>query len=56
MFADYRVPQALAYLNVFEYSNEFLEILKKDQLLLNGSKEEVILRGCSIYACDVNYF
>lgn len=52
MFADYRVPQALAFLNVFEYSPKLLQTLKNE--LKFGSIEEIVLRGCSIYACDVS--
>ncbi|ETN80104.1 hypothetical protein NECAME_09424 [Necator americanus] len=52
MFADYRVPQALAFLGVLEYSNELLEILKSNHCLENGSPEEVELRGASIWGCQ----
>lgn len=56
MFADYRVPQVLAFLNVFEYSPGLLKSLKSEKILINGSFEEMVLRGCSIYACDVGVF
>ncbi|EYB81042.1 hypothetical protein Y032_0394g635 [Ancylostoma ceylanicum] len=52
MFADYRVPQALAYLGVLEYSKELLDVLKPGHRLENGSPEEVELRGASIWACQ----
>ncbi|KHJ85411.1 hypothetical protein OESDEN_14864 [Oesophagostomum dentatum] len=52
MFADYRVPQALAYLGVLEYSKELLDVLRANQRLENGSAEEVELRGASIWACE----
>ncbi|RCN52426.1 hypothetical protein ANCCAN_01469 [Ancylostoma caninum] len=52
MFADYRVPQALAYLGVLEYSKELLDALKPNHRLENGSLEEVELRGASIWACE----
>uniref|UniRef100_A0A0N4VUB4 Queuosine 5'-phosphate N-glycosylase/hydrolase n=1 Tax=Haemonchus placei TaxID=6290 RepID=A0A0N4VUB4_HAEPC len=53
MFADYRVPQALAYLGALEYSPELVKLLKSGQLLPNGSAEEVELRGASIWVCEV---
>ncbi|CAK5117665.1 unnamed protein product [Meloidogyne enterolobii] len=52
MFADYRVPQALAYLNVLEYGNGLLEHLKNSKLLKCGGEEEVQIRGFSIEACE----
>uniref|UniRef100_A0A915DHA5 Queuosine 5'-phosphate N-glycosylase/hydrolase n=1 Tax=Ditylenchus dipsaci TaxID=166011 RepID=A0A915DHA5_9BILA len=52
MFADYRVPQALAFLGVLKYSEKLLSILKINPFLKNGSEEEVVIRGNSIYACD----
>lgn len=53
MFADYRVPQALAYLGALKYSQELLKMLEKGIWLKNGSEEEVELRGASIYVCEV---
>jgi len=50
MFADYRVPQSLQYFGAFEYSQQILDVLKKDEILANGSEYEVEIRGCSIEA------
>lgn len=52
MFADYRVPQALAYLGALDYSEELLSQLGEGKRLENGSKAEVELRGASIAVCD----
>ncbi|KAK6052770.1 hypothetical protein COOONC_09723, partial [Cooperia oncophora] len=52
MFADYRVPQALAYLGALEYSTELIRLLKSGEHLPNGSAEEVELRGASIWVCE----
>lgn len=52
MFADYRVPQALAYLGALEYSPELMELLRSGKHLPNGSPEEVELRGASIWVCE----
>ena len=54
MFADYRVPQVLAYLGVLEYGEIMLELLNNN--LKCGSEEEVQIRGFSIEACEVKKF
>lgn len=56
MFADYRVPQVLVFLNVLNYSPELLEELSSKKLIENGSETEAILRGYSIFACEVIFF
>lgn len=53
MFADYRVPQSLLYFGVFEYSQELLDKLKNETMLMNGDEEEVEIRGCSIHAVEL---
>lgn len=53
MFADYRVPQALHYLGIISYSDNFLKMLESSTLLPNGSKLEVEIRGCSIWAVEL---
>ncbi|KAF8776882.1 queuosine salvage protein-like [Argiope bruennichi] len=53
IFADYRVPQALVYLGAMKYSDELLTKLKSDELLENGDRYEVEIRGCSIQACEL---
>ncbi|EFP08251.1 hypothetical protein CRE_16854 [Caenorhabditis remanei] len=52
MFADYRVPQALAYLGALDYSQELLDQIGEGKRLDNGSAAEVELRGASIAVCD----
>ncbi|CAJ0959107.1 unnamed protein product, partial [Mesorhabditis belari] len=52
MFADYRVPQAMAFLEVLKYSDQLLEKLKKKGRLMAAGDEEIELRGCSIEACE----
>ncbi|EGT56003.1 hypothetical protein CAEBREN_02478 [Caenorhabditis brenneri] len=52
MFADYRVPQALAYLGALEYSQKLLDQIGEGKRLDNGSAAEVELRGASIAVCD----
>ncbi|KAJ6643314.1 Queuosine salvage protein [Pseudolycoriella hygida] len=52
MFADYRVPQVLVHFGAIKYSNELLDLLKKETILANGSPEEVEIRGASIYVVE----
>jgi len=53
MFADYRVPQILAYFKILEYSDELTTVLTQNQLLPNGSRMEVEIRANSIWAVEV---
>ncbi|CDS04978.1 hypothetical protein LRAMOSA07508 [Lichtheimia ramosa] len=53
MFADYRVPQALCYLGVLEYSKELLDKLNTRQLIESGSDDEIEIRGNSIWAVEL---
>lgn len=52
MFADYRVPQAMAYLGALEYSDSLLQQMKEEFVFSNGDREEVEIRGCSIEATE----
>ncbi|XP_046408443.1 queuosine salvage protein isoform X2 [Ischnura elegans] len=52
VFADYRVPQVLVHFNALQYSDELMERLRKDEVLPNGSAEEVEIRGCTIEAVE----
>uniref|UniRef100_A0A3Q2UQ55 Queuosine 5'-phosphate N-glycosylase/hydrolase n=1 Tax=Fundulus heteroclitus TaxID=8078 RepID=A0A3Q2UQ55_FUNHE len=53
MFADYRVPQALVYLGVLQYSDALMQALKNGELLLSGDPREVEIRGCSIWSVEL---
>ncbi|XP_019633643.1 PREDICTED: UPF0553 protein C9orf64-like [Branchiostoma belcheri] len=50
MFADYRVPQALLYFDALEYSQALLDKLNNNHMFTSGEREEVEIRGCSIWA------
>lgn len=52
MFADYRVPQVLAFLGVLRYSDAVIQRLSSSALLENGSELEILIRAFSISACD----
>lgn len=53
MFADYRVPQILAWLGAIKYSDKVLLALRSGDQLQSGSKWEVEIRGCSIHAVEL---
>ncbi|XP_075405956.1 queuosine 5'-phosphate N-glycosylase/hydrolase [Tenrec ecaudatus] len=53
MFADYRVPQVLAHLGALRYSDELLKKLLKGEMLSYGDKQEVEIRGCSIWCVEL---
>lgn len=52
MFADYRVPQVLVHFGSLKYSDELMQELKDDKILLNGEEKEVEIRGASIYIVE----
>ncbi|RKP23574.1 UPF0553 protein C9orf64-like protein [Syncephalis pseudoplumigaleata] len=52
MFADYRVPQSLAYLGLLQYSADLHAHLEADRPLDYGSRLEVEIRGNSIWAVE----
>lgn len=55
MLADYRVPQALLHFGVIRYSEELVKKLKEGHLFENGDREEMEIRGCSIWAVELIY-
>ena len=53
MFADYRVPQALAFTGAIVYSADLTAALKAGVLMKSGDRWEMEIRGCSIHACEL---
>lgn len=53
MFADYRVPQILAWLGAIEYSDSLMARLKSEEELDSGCRTEIEIRGCSIHAVEL---
>ncbi|CAG8574518.1 4111_t:CDS:10 [Paraglomus occultum] len=53
MFADYRVPQALYRINAISYSSHLISLLDALTILPNGSRLEIEIRGCSIWAVEL---
>uniref|UniRef100_A0A663F626 Queuosine 5'-phosphate N-glycosylase/hydrolase n=1 Tax=Aquila chrysaetos chrysaetos TaxID=223781 RepID=A0A663F626_AQUCH len=51
IFADYRIPQVLVHLKAMKYSEELMKKLREGTVFHSGDKEEVEIRGCSIWCC-----
>lgn len=52
-FADYRVPQTLLWYGILEYDNDLLKKLRTNEILENGTEEEVEIRGCTLQAVEL---
>ena len=52
IFADYKLPQFLRALKVFEYSPELANIVDRYQIIESGSEMEVELRAMTIHAVE----
>lgn len=56
MFADYRVPQALYAVGALKYSYRLFSALCDTHTRYeHGSREEMEIRGCSIWAVEVRF-
>lgn len=54
MFADYRIPQALAWFGALEYSKSLRSVLDdSNHSFKSGDAQEVEIRGGCIYAVDL---
>ena len=53
MFADYRVPQTLVHFGAMIYSGRLHDLLCSNHMFLNGDREEMEIRGCSIHVCPI---
>ncbi|XP_077200783.1 queuosine 5'-phosphate N-glycosylase/hydrolase isoform X3 [Paroedura picta] len=53
IFADYRIPQVLVHLGAMKYSEELMKKLKEGHVFQSGDKQEVEIRGCSIWCCEL---
>ncbi|RXM32330.1 UPF0553 protein C9orf64 [Acipenser ruthenus] len=52
MFTDYRVPQAIVYQGALRYSSELTKTIKEGVILASGDRQEVEIRGCSIWCVE----
>ncbi|GCF07680.1 queuosine 5'-phosphate N-glycosylase/hydrolase [Dictyobacter arantiisoli] len=53
IFADYKLPQVLRDYNVLEYQTELAQRVDNQELIPAGSEEEVEIRACTIWACEL---
>ncbi|KAJ5070226.1 queuosine salvage protein [Anaeramoeba ignava] len=54
MFPDYRVPQCLNYLGIIEYSDELMDLLKKEDCFIEQNSEyEIEIRGNSVWGVEL---
>ncbi|XP_061482934.1 queuosine 5'-phosphate N-glycosylase/hydrolase isoform X2 [Rhineura floridana] len=53
IFADYRIPQVLVHLGAMKYSDELMKKLKEGHMYQSGDSQEVEIRGCSIWCCEL---
>uniref|UniRef100_A0A8D0GCM1 Queuosine 5'-phosphate N-glycosylase/hydrolase n=1 Tax=Sphenodon punctatus TaxID=8508 RepID=A0A8D0GCM1_SPHPU len=53
IFADYRIPQVLVHLGAMRYSEDLMKKLHEGLVFQSGGKQEVEIRGCSIWCCEL---
>ncbi len=52
-FADYKVPQVLRHLGILGYAPELARRIDSQELLAEGSEEEIEIRAATIWACEL---
>ncbi|HLJ34097.1 MAG TPA: queuosine salvage family protein [Ktedonobacteraceae bacterium] len=52
-FADYKLPQVLRHLSVLEYERTLAGRIDNQELLPQGSEEEIEIRAATIWACEL---
>ena len=52
MFADYRVPQILRHVGIFEYENTLADMVDKEIEMPYSSPEEVQIRAATVMAVE----
>ena len=53
MFADYRVPQILRHLKIFEYSDHLAKIVDAEVEMAYSSAEEIEIRAATVLAVEL---
>jgi hypothetical protein len=53
IYADYKLPQVLRHYDVLEYHTTLAKHIDAQILLEHGSAEEVEIRSCTIWACEL---
>ncbi len=51
-----RIPQALVWLGALEYSERLNKLMKAAHMFKTGDREEVEIRGCTIWAVEVSHY
>ncbi|MEO8972314.1 MAG: queuosine salvage family protein [Ktedonobacteraceae bacterium] len=52
-FADYKLPQVLRHLGVLEYERTLAGCIDNQELIPQGSEEEIEIRAATIWACEL---
>jgi len=52
-FADYKVPQVLRHFGILGYAPELARRVDSQELLAEGSEEEIEIRAATIWACEL---
>ena len=52
-FADYKLPQVLRHLGVLEYELTLAKRIDNQELIAQGSEEEIEIRAATIWACEL---
>ena len=51
-FADYKLPQVLRHLGVLAYERTLAGRIDNQELIPQGSEEEIEIRAATVWACD----
>jgi hypothetical protein len=52
-FADYKLPQVLRHLGVLEYERTLAGRIDNQELIPQGSEEEIEIRAATVWACEL---
>lgn len=52
-FADYKLPQVLRHLGVLEYERTLAGHIDNQELISQGSEEEIEIRAATVWACEL---
>ncbi|GCE12095.1 queuosine 5'-phosphate N-glycosylase/hydrolase [Tengunoibacter tsumagoiensis] len=53
IFADYKLPQVLRHYGVLTYHTSLAQRVDTQELIPAGSEEEIEIRACTIWACEL---
>jgi len=52
MFADYRVPVVLRELGILKYSEELVNAIRAEKIIMPNSEQEIEIRACTVEAVE----